>query len=109
MWQEQVRGWLPRQVGWAPGPTSQKSPWNAFVHIAVQKNNEKSIKHLGCIREIEACFKLGEVESYNGGWVMGKKAEEAEGPGPRTQGASPLLKTYQEPSTFSYPPSNLAR
>lgn len=45
----------------------------------------KSIKHLGCIREIEACFKLGEVESYNGGWVMVKKAEEAEGPGPREQ------------------------
>lgn len=40
---------------------------------------------------------------------MVKKAEEAEDSEPGTQGASPLVKTYCEPSTFSYPPSNLAR
>lgn len=55
--QEEVSGWLLGQVGWRPGPASQSGSLEAFLYIAVQRNNGKNgIKHLGCIRKAGGCF-----------------------------------------------------
>lgn len=55
--QEEVSGWLLGQVGGRPGPASQSGSLQAFLYIAVQRNNGKnSTKYLGCIRKAGGCF-----------------------------------------------------